>query len=216
MTNAITAIAARVAELQSQFAPPASTAAPATGSSGSFAAQLEAALNGGGSSAGSGGAASGAGRTAGSPAASTGGTGTSPITGTPGVKSKSPVSGGGSHLTARMKNVIGELDQRFGAFKSIGGWRSNGGIAGGGEHPLGRAADFMLSTGGKMPTAENQARGWQAAEWAKQNAGRLGIKYIIYDQKIWNPDRAAEGWRPMENRGSITANHKDHVHISVK
>ncbi|MDQ1640746.1 MAG: hypothetical protein QOJ90_97, partial [Actinomycetota bacterium] len=27
--------------------------------------------------------------------------------------------------------------------------------------------------------------------------------------------RSSEGWRPMADRGSTTANHYDHVHVSV-
>lgn len=42
-----------------------------------------------------------------------------------------------------------------------------------------------------------------------------GIMYIIYRQRIWDVRMASSGWVPMEDRGSITANHYDHVHISV-
>ncbi|WP_372509255.1 hypothetical protein [Actinomadura madurae] len=41
----------------------------------------------------------------------------------------------------------------------------------------------------------------------------LGISYVIWKQRIWNV--RGGGWRPMEDRGSITQNHYDHVHISV-
>ena len=37
--------------------------------------------------------------------------------------------------------------------------------------------------------------------------------YIIYRQRIWDVRMASSGWVPMEDRGSITANHYDHVHI---
>ena len=47
------------------------------------------------------------------------------------------------------------------------------------------------------------------------NAARLGIMYVIYRQHIWDVRMPSSGWRPMEDRGSITANHFDHVHISV-
>jgi hypothetical protein len=39
--------------------------------------------------------------------------------------------------------------------------------------------------------------------------------YIIYRQRIWDIRNASAGWVPMADRGSITANHFDHVHISV-
>ena len=84
-----------------------------------------------------------------------------------------------------------------------------------GEHPLGRACDFMLSTGGVMPAASWIQKGYDIAAWAQANASRLGIMYIIYRQRIWDVRMASSGWVPMENRGGITANHYDHVHISV-
>jgi Transglycosylase SLT domain len=122
---------------------------------------------------------------------------------------------GADHITARMRTVRDLARRQFGAPYGIGCYRPNGGIQGGGEHPLGRACDFMLSSGGRMPSAEQQALGDAIAAWAQAHARTLGIYYIIWKQRIWNPDRAAEGWRPMTDRGSITENHFDHVHISV-
>ena len=46
-------------------------------------------------------------------------------------------------------------------------------------------------------------------------ARRFGINYIIYDQHIWNVQRDSQGWRPMASRGSDSANHKNHVHVTV-
>ncbi|MQA87972.1 MAG: hypothetical protein GEV03_25935 [Streptosporangiales bacterium] len=130
---------------------------------------------------------------------------------TPTPHAKSPVIGGGSSITPRMQDVLTEVDQRFGPFSSIGCYRATND---GGEHPLGRACDFMLSTGGSMPSSENVDHGWAVANWARDNADRLGVMYIIYRQQIWDV-RSGGGWRAMEDRGSITANHYDHVHISV-
>lgn len=75
-----------------------------------------------------------------------------------------------------------------------------------------KAADFMLPGGGH--TAYGVNRGYQLANYAWANHTRLGVHYIVYRQHIINIDRAAEGWRLMANRGSWTANHMDHVHIS--
>ena len=38
---------------------------------------------------------------------------------------------------------------------------------------------------------------------------------MIWDQHIWNNERSGDGWRYMANRGSDSANHKNHVHITV-
>jgi hypothetical protein len=117
----------------------------------------------------------------------------------------------GDNITPRMREVRDEVDRRFGPFSAIGCYRPGSD----GEHPLGRACDFMLSTGGVMPAAGSVQKGYDIAAWAQANAARLGIMYIIYRQRIWDVRMTSSGWVPMENRGSITANHYDHVHISV-
>jgi hypothetical protein len=122
---------------------------------------------------------------------------------------QSPVTG--DNITPRMLQVKDEVDRRFGPFISIGCYRPGTF----GEHPLGRACDFMLSSGGVMPSGSNVQLGYQVAAWAQANASRLGIMYIIYRQRIWDIRMASAGWVLMADGGSITANHFDHVHISV-
>lgn len=122
---------------------------------------------------------------------------------------QSPVIG--DSITPRMRGVREAVDLRFGPFGAIGCYRPGND----GEHPLGRACDFMLSSGGVMPDAASIQKGYDIAAWAQANAARLGIMYIIYRQRIWDVRMASSGWVPMEDRGSITANHYDHVHISV-
>ncbi len=74
-----------------------------------------------------------------------------------------------------------------------------------GEHGQGLAVDIMVSGD----------RGWQVAEFVRSNYSRFGVSYLIYSQQIWSVDRSGEGWRGMEDRGSTTANHYDHVHVTV-
>jgi Bacterial SH3 domain len=84
---------------------------------------------------------------------------------------------------------------------------SYGGVRPGddGEHGTGQALDIMISGD----------PGWEVAEYVRANAGELGVSEVIYSQKIWTVDRGSEGWRYMEDRGSTTANHYDHVHVTV-
>ncbi|WP_210440537.1 hypothetical protein [Nocardioides xinjiangensis] len=82
---------------------------------------------------------------------------------------------------------------------SYGTWRGDG------EHGQGRAIDIMVSG----------STGWAIAEFLRTNYAALGIEYIIYAQKIWSVERSGEGWRGMSDRGSVTANHYDHVHVTV-
>ena len=81
------------------------------------------------------------------------------------------------------------------------------------DHPNGLALDIMLP--GNYRSAAGRALGRRIAAWAKANHARLGIEYIIWDQHIWNVRRSSEGWRYMADRGSDTANHKNHVHVTV-
>ncbi|MER7134321.1 coiled-coil domain-containing protein [Streptosporangium saharense] len=118
---------------------------------------------------------------------------------------------GPDNITPRMRLVRQLVAQRFSPHFGIGCYRVDGGIAGGGEHPLGRACDFMMSTGGAMPSAGNVRLGDEVAAWAIKNKDRLGVKYVIWRQRI----NTGSGWRGMSNRGGVTANHYDHVHISV-
>jgi hypothetical protein len=68
------------------------------------------------------------------------------------------------------------------------------------DHPTGLAVDFMV----------DRATGDRLAACALQNRGALGISYVIWRQRI----NFGTGWQPMEDRGGITANHFDHVHVS--
>lgn len=117
---------------------------------------------------------------------------------------------GPDNITPRMRIVRDLIRQRFTLAYGVGCYRSEND---GGEHPLGRACDFMLSSGGQMPFAEQARLGDQISAWAIENAGRLGIMYIIYKQRIWHVRNGA--WKAMSNRGGVTANHYDHPHISV-
>jgi len=82
---------------------------------------------------------------------------------------------------------------------SYGTWRGDG------DHGQGRAIDIMVSG----------ETGWAIANFLRANYSALGIEYIIYAQNIWSVERAGEGWRGMSDRGSVTANHYDHVHVTV-
>jgi hypothetical protein len=47
------------------------------------------------------------------------------------------------------------------------------------------------------------------------NARTLGVSYVIWRQRYWPVGRAVGAWSGMEDRGSPTQNHYDHVHISL-
>ena len=77
------------------------------------------------------------------------------------------------------------------------------------DHPSGRAVDLMMPNG-----AADVALGDQVAAYLQQNADALNIEYLIWRQRIWiNGD---SGWTWMSDRGGTTANHYDHVHVTVR
>lgn len=82
---------------------------------------------------------------------------------------------------------------------------SYGGVAGRGEHATGHSLDIMVS--GQL--------GWEIAEFLQANRTKLGVSYLIYEQRIWTVERGGEGWRGMSDRGGATANHYDHVHVTT-
>jgi uncharacterized protein YgiM (DUF1202 family) len=97
---------------------------------------------------------------------------------------------------------------RFPQITTYYGWRRDNTP----DHPAGRALDIMIPV---YKTKAGRALGFEVANWAKANARPLEIKYVIWDQRIWNIERDGEGWRFMASRGNATANHKDHVHITA-
>ncbi|WP_424535427.1 coiled-coil domain-containing protein [Sphaerisporangium viridialbum] len=117
---------------------------------------------------------------------------------------------GSDNITPRTRLMRAEVKSHFSLSFPVGCYRAEND---GGEHPLGRACDFMLSSGGAMPSAAQAALGDQVAAWAIKNGRKLGVKYIIYKQRIYN--LGFPGWRAMSNRGGVTANHFDHVHVSM-
>lgn len=112
---------------------------------------------------------------------------------------------GWSGATPRMAAIRDEIVMQFGAPYPVGCLRSSAD-----DHGSGQACDFMMSAGGAIPSAENQALGDQISQFAINNADRLGVKYIIWEQQIWQ----AGSWTGMSDRGDNTQNHYDHVHIS--
>ena len=80
-----------------------------------------------------------------------------------------------------------------------------------GDHGKGLAIDFMVP--------ESSELGDKIAEYAIQNMASRGISYIIWKQRFYVPFDSKYGpahtWNPMPDRGSVTENHYDHVHVSM-
>ena len=85
------------------------------------------------------------------------------------------------------------------------------------NHNTGNALDCTISNAiGQYPNASQRAQGWKLANWLKQHAVRLDVRYVIWDGKIWSVARAPEGWRTYTADTGVTGGHYDHVHVSMQ
>jgi hypothetical protein len=110
------------------------------------------------------------------------------------------VHSGESGLTDNAVYVFRSVCAAFPQISTYGGWSNHG------EHSSGRAIDIMTS---------DVTLGTAIAEFLRAHASELHLYDVIWRQHIWTPVRSSEGWRLMPSRGSATANHYDHVHVSV-
>jgi hypothetical protein len=97
-----------------------------------------------------------------------------------------------------------EVDNKFHPTSQLGvGLRSDNPSS---DHPKGLAVDNMVGS--------DRAKGDAIATYAVANASRLGITYVIWYARIWEPGK---GWQPYTHPSggtSPTQLHMDHVHIS--
>lgn len=105
-------------------------------------------------------------------------------------------TGGLGAVKGHVREAGGFLGCRFGKPLMLG----VAGRGGPSDHPGGLAIDFMV----------NRATGDALAQCALDNMEALGIKYVIWEQRI----NHGNGWKSMADRGGVTANHFDHVHVS--
>jgi len=78
------------------------------------------------------------------------------------------------------------------------------GNAGNTEHHSGRALDFMV---------RNEAAGDWIRNYIWANRARLKLQHVIWEQHITSTVTQPGVRRKMADRGSVTNNHMDHVHV---
>jgi hypothetical protein len=84
--------------------------------------------------------------------------------------------------------------------KTIYGWRAHDTFP---DHPSGHALDFMITS---------KSQGQAIADYLQQNAGALGVKYIIWNRQVWEASgKPVAGWHPYT---STSNPHTDHVHVT--
>lgn len=97
-----------------------------------------------------------------------------------------------------VKAAAEKVRDEFG-ITNIGGWRAQGSVPNS-DHPKGLALDNMI---------KDKEQGDAVAKWFQDNAKALGVKYLIWNRKIWHPGGE---WEPY----SGPSPHTDHVHASFK
>ncbi|VTX86444.1 hypothetical protein [Gemella haemolysans] len=114
-------------------------------------------------------------------------------------------------LTPHTKKMKVALAKKFG-ITSFSLFRAGDNDGTGHGHNSGMAVDFMVPV--------NSAQGDQLAEYLTKRMDELGVYYIIWKQRFYMPQQNIYGpantWNIMPNRGGVTANHYDHVHVSFK
>ena len=114
-------------------------------------------------------------------------------------------------LTPHTKKMKVALAKKFG-ITNFSLFRAGDDDGTGHGHNTGMAVDFMVYS--------DSAKGDQLAEYLTKHMDELGIYYIIWKQRFYMAQQNIYGpantWNMMPNRGGVTANHYDHVHVSFK
>ena len=109
------------------------------------------------------------------------------------------------HLQQQAEAFRQDVAAQFG-LTDIGGYREGDPQ----DHGKGLAVDVMVPVGSEV--------GNQVAQYAVDNISNAGISYVIYRQQFYAPVDNIYGpantWNQMPDRGSVTENHYDHVHVS--
>lgn len=129
------------------------------------------------------------------------------------VDSSAKIAKGGRRADGLYQHVAEARDQlakKFGV--EIGGYRPGDTDGMGTGHGDGLALDLMVG--------DNKALGDEIAQYVLANYKNLNVSYIIWQQRFWAPFNSIYGgpgqWGLMPDRGGVTANHYDHVHISFQ
>jgi hypothetical protein len=91
------------------------------------------------------------------------------------------------------------------------------------DHSKGRACDLFATTAGRFAAGADLADGWRVADWLRDHADALEVRYVIWQGRYWDPGVAdGNGWGRRYTGGGVydvrdaTGGHYDHVHVSFR
>jgi hypothetical protein len=115
--------------------------------------------------------------------------------------------GVGSEKGLQKDTILAEraVSAAFPEIKTIGGYRPDSLR----WHPNGQAIDVMIPD---PSSPQGKALGDAVLRFALQHRDAFNLNHVIWRQTMYNPDGSSE---LMDNRGSPTQNHMDHVHIAT-
>ena len=121
-------------------------------------------------------------------------------------KPMDPAKGSEEHWQTDTIRLARAVALKFPQVQTIGGWRPVDAYP---DHPSGRAADIMIPN---YETAEGKSLGDAINKYILDNKDFFAVEYTIWRQQ-YTP-ATGEG-NQMEDRGSPTQNHFDHVHVTT-
>jgi hypothetical protein len=92
------------------------------------------------------------------------------------------------------------------------------------DHAKGKACDLFPGAPGKFARGDALVEGWRVANWYRENAAALHVRYLIWQGRYWQAGGkdVGGGWGERYDGGGVyntrsaTGGHYDHVHVSYQ
>lgn len=121
-------------------------------------------------------------------------------------------------ITATTAHGLGEIRGKFGpAILSASCWDKHEWNPKS-DHPRGRACDVYTSRAGQFAAGDGLTNGNRLASWLREHADELGVAYVIWQGRIWSPERGDRAYKGggVYDPTDATGGHYDHLHVSFR
>lgn len=131
-------------------------------------------------------------------------------------------------LTGATRHGLEAVSARFGgwsdgpAIRSAGCWDEHAWNPRS-DHPRGRACDLFPGEPGTFAEGAPLDSGWEVADWFREHAEPLRVRYLIWQGRYWDPGvEDQDGWGRRYRGGGVydtrdaTGGHYDHIHVSFR